>query len=325
MSEPDTIKPLVAPEEVAPLLQGYFGHAVRDLQRVEGGNVAQTYSFAVSEETDGEGPGAAAPREYIVRFNPPMPVNFEKEAYVYEHFASPLVPVPRVVHVGRLGEVHYAISVKAPGRNLLQIPRDEYMALIPELIDVLDAIHRAPVSDSRSYGIFDGSGVARWPSWRAYLESVMDEPEGDFFAGWHSLFEDSFLDRNLFARLYSRMLQLSEHCPEERYLVHGDFGYSNVLAQDGRITAVLDWMSAMYGDFLYDVAWLDFWSAADGWRERFAEHYRSNGRATPHYAERVLCYQCFIALNSLKFYAKVGAKPSYDFAVERIDSLLNAR
>jgi hygromycin-B 4-O-kinase len=325
MSESDSIKPLVLPEEVALLLQEYFGRPVHDLQPVQGGNVAQTYSFTVSKDIYEDGQGAAAPREYIVRFNPPMPVNFEKEAYAYEHFASPEIPIPSVVRVGRLGELDYAITEKAPGRNLLQVPRDEYMALIPQLIDVLDAIHGSPVSDSRGYGIFDGSGVARWLSWRAYLESVMDEPEADFFEGWRALFETSFLERDLFDRLYRRMLQLAEHCPEERYLVHGDFGYSNVLAQDFRITAVLDWMSATYGDILYDVAWLEFWSAVDGWRERFAEHYRSNGRATPHYAERVLCYQCFIALNSLKFYAKIGAKPSYDFAVERIDSLLNAR
>ena len=29
-------------------------------------------------------------------------------------------------------------------------------------------------------------------------------------------------------------------CPEERYLVHGGYGFNNVLAQDGRITAVID-------------------------------------------------------------------------------------
>ncbi len=322
MSDTSPLKPLVETQSVLALLREHLDQPIRDLRPVEGGNVAQAFSFTVTLEPEGDGQGERIAHEYILRFNPPMLIGFEKEAYVYERFASPLIPIPRVVFTGRHGNLNFAITEKAPGRNLLQIPRDEYMALIPELIDVLDAIHGSPVSDNRGYGIFDGSGVARWPSWRAYLESVMDEPEGDFFSGWHSLFEDSFLDRDLFERLYGQMLQLAEHCPDERYLVHCVYGYANVLAEDGRITAVLDWISAAYGDFLYDVAWLDFWSAADGWRERFQEHYLSQGREVPHYRERILCYQCYIALNSLKFYAKVGAKPSYDFAAGRIVALL---
>jgi hygromycin-B 4-O-kinase len=121
------------------------------------------------------------------------------------------------------------------------------------------------------------------------------------------------------------MQQLTEHCAEERYLVHGDYGYGNVLAEGGRVTAVLDWMGARYGDFLYDVAWLDFWSPVDGWRERIEQHYRRTGQDVPHYRERVLCYEFYIAMDALKFYAKVGAKPSYDFAAGRIQSLLNDR
>jgi aminoglycoside phosphotransferase (APT) family kinase protein len=34
----------------------------------------------------------------------------------------------------------------------------------------------------------------------------------------------------------------------------------NVLVADGMLTAVLDWSCSAYGDFLYDVAWLGFWS-----------------------------------------------------------------
>jgi hygromycin-B 4-O-kinase len=230
-----------------------------------------------------------------------------------------------VVHIGRLGDFHFAITEKAPGRNLLQIPRDEYLALIPQLIEVLDAIHNIPVGDTQGYGVFDGSGAAHLPSWRAHLDSVREQPAGDLFGDWHSLFETSFLERDVFDRLYGRMQQLAEHCPEERYLVHGDYGYGNVLAQDGTVTAVLDWMSARYGDFLYDVAWLDFWSPVDGWRDQVQQHYSRTGRAVPAYNERILCYQCYIALEALKFYAKAGAKPSYDFAAGRIQALLSNR
>jgi hygromycin-B 4-O-kinase len=41
--------------------------------------------------------------------------------------------------------------------------------------------------------------------------------------------------------------------------VHGDMVNHNVLVQDPRITAVIDWGNALYGDWLYDAAWLIFW------------------------------------------------------------------
>jgi hypothetical protein len=51
-----------------------------------------------------------------------------------------------------------------------------------------------------------------------------------------------------FEQLYSQMMQLIGNCPEEPYLVHSGYGFGNVLAQDGRITAALDWMDAWAGD-----------------------------------------------------------------------------
>jgi hygromycin-B 4-O-kinase len=268
-------------------------------------------------------------QEYIVSFNPTMLVNFEKQAYVDENFASPTIPVPRQVHRGRLGDVYFAITEKAPGQNLLQIPRSEYLALIPAQIELLDAIHQVSLGaqgERPGYGIFDGNGIALWPSWRSHLEYVKeDEPAGDFFGSWHELFQTSFLEREVFERLFGEMVQLISYCPEERYLVHGNYGFGNILAQDGRITAVLDWMNARYGDFLYDVAWLDFWSPNDGWHERFKQYYQSTGREVPSYGERVLCYQTNIALDALKFNAKGGDKPAYEWVKARISALLQDR
>jgi hygromycin-B 4-O-kinase len=84
------------------------------------------------------------------------------------------------------------------------------------------------------------------------------------------------------------------------------------LAAVGRITAVLDWLDAQYGDFLYDVAWLDFWSSGFAFPER----------CVAHYAERILCYQRSIALNVLRFFAQRQNVEAYRFARHAILSHL---
>jgi hygromycin-B 4-O-kinase len=319
VNDPGTVKPDISPSTARQLLEEYFGRPIRDLEVLAGGQVAHTFSFAVDQRRDAE------TGQYVVRFNAQMVGGFEKEAYVIRNFASPSIPIPRLIQLGRLGDVYYAITEKLPGRNLLDIPRDGYLELIPQQIEILDAIHAVPLDDRPGYGSFDGQGVAPYASWPAYLAGVgEEEPEGGFFGKWHSMFCDTFLERELFERLYGRMMALAKYAPAERSLVHGDYGLKNMLAQDGRITGVLDWMGAGYGDPLYDVAWLDFWSPADGWQERFDRHYDALGLSIENCPRRIVCNQCCIALGGLKFFAKRADRAGYDWVRERIAGLLRA-
>ncbi len=315
-SNPSPIKPHVTTGMIMPLLLEYFDRPVLSLEEVKETNLETTFSFAVGSDDRDK-------KDYLIRFNPPMLVNFEKEAYCYNKFASPTIPIPPVVHFGRLDEIHFVINEKLPGKSLVQIPRSEYLALIPQQMEILEAIHQIPVRDTTGYGVFDGNGIAPERSWKERLQMInAEDPDGDFYGKWHALFETTFLERELFDFIYNKMITLSQYCPEERYLVQGGYGFSKILAQDGKITAILAWMDAQYGDFLYDVASLDFGFAGDHWRERFQQYYQQIGRAVPHYNERLLCYQCFKTLDAMKFYAKAGSLEGYAWIKDRMSSLL---
>ena len=64
----------------------------------------------------------------------------------------------------------------------------------------------------------------------------------------------------LFESGLSRLPHLVDACPEQRFLVHGDLLNYNVLVSTCAVSAVIDWGCSLYGDFLYDVAWLAFWA-----------------------------------------------------------------
>lgn len=116
------------------------------------------------------------------------------------------------------------------------------------------------------------------------------------------------------------MKELLAFCPEERTLLLRDFTLANILAQDGKITAVLDLVQASYGDSVYDIVALDFW-----WiREAFLADQRQRGRDLPFYAERLLCYECYYALTGLRFYALNGNEEGYRSAREVIRRKLTA-
>lgn len=307
-----SVKASVPDEQIVTLLEEYFGRPVSDLQPLEGGEIAQTLAFVV----DGE--------EYVIRFHAQvMGANFEKEAYIARHLAGSSVPIPAIVHVGRLGDFPYAISRKVQGQRLNTLPPPQVVALLPQLFDTLDAIHTAPMPPAAGYGLFDDRGIGMFPSWRDSLTFVREEePDWEFYGKWHDLFDRTFLERDLFDRVYARMEGLLDACPEEHTLVHGGFDYSNVLAENGEISAVLDWIDAKYGDPLFDVAVLDFLDPERDIRARFARHAAEKGQDFPHYEERVLCYQCYLGLDGLRFFAKTEQEPGYQWARSRVLTLL---
>jgi hygromycin-B 4-O-kinase len=296
-----SVKPELSDEAVRALLAERFIAPAGLLVPVGGGQIAQTFAFT------------AEGRAYIIRFNHTnMLVNLEKEAYIYRHFAAPLVPIPPVHQIGHLDGFVYAITEKMPGRSMMELPQAEVIASIPAMFATLDAIHAGPVDATTGYGIFDANGVGLARSWRESLARI-DEEEApdDFFGRWHHMFEDTILEREVFQRVYAAMVRLLDRCPEERGLVHGNYGFGNLLLADGQVTAVLDWINAKYGDFVYDLAWLDFWAPALHFGERFAAHYTAQGRAVPAYAERLRCYEYYIGLDALRYFAKTDQHPEY--------------
>ena len=178
---------------------------------------------------------------------------------------------------------------------------------------------------SRNYGTFDDNGAAHCSSWRRYLEQIREEEEPwDFYGKWHVLFEQTFLEREFFDSIYTRMVDLLDACPEERFLVHGNYGFGNVMVHKGKITAVLDWLDAKYGDFVFDVAWLDLWSSESHAAERFQRYYATNGIAVEYYMERLRCYEYAIGLDGLRFFAKRQNQEAYLWMRQRILSLLQS-
>lgn len=308
------IKPVLSEEQVVALLQEHFASSIEKLAVITSGQIAQTYSFTVEGQ------------EYIIRFNRDnMGANFPKEAFIAARVVSPRIPIPRIVHVGRFQELHYSITAKVPGHPLDQLPPAEYARIGPEVIRTLDAIHHVDVSNwPPGYGVFDNNGVGLSTSWKDYLLAVGEEEEDwNFYGKWHALFDNTFLERDVFDSIYAQMAHLLDSCSEARYLVHGGYGFSNVIAHEGKITGVLDWLDAKYGDFVYDIAWLSFWSPEVNFGERFRQYYHKQGISVPAYNERLRCYQCYIGMDALRFFAKSNQPDAYQWARKRIFDLID--
>ncbi len=91
-----------------------------------------------------------------------------------------------------------------------------------------------------------------------------------------------------------------------------------MVIQGDKIVGVLDWIDSFYGDFVYDIASLDFWMPRPRLPEHFQQYYAEKGISVPAFAERLHCYQCYMALSALRFFAKFQNRDGYNWTRQRV-------
>ena len=309
--QPNVPKSAITQNAVKMILQRYFNGDVKHLSPIKPGHFAQVYSFQVGQI------------EYVIRaVTSTKATSFTKEQFIFSHLLSEHIPVPQILCIGQTGECHYAIASRIPGVPLDTLSQPEQERVLPQLIALLDAIHQTDISAYQGYGYFDERGIGAPASWHTYLRAIKDEePEEFYFGKWHTLFDETFLDKEHFFRIYQQMEEALTYCSEERHLLHGDYGFDNILVKAGLITGILDWSQAHYGDPLYEVGRLDFWSPCSGYLFRFREYYQVQGRQMPHFEKRIRCYQCHTALDALRFFAKNDDQQAYNWVLNRSTEL----
>lgn len=302
-----TVKTKVDKEKVYSFLKNHYDEDVSDPEFIAGGEMSQAFSFKKSEE------------ELIIRINK-RANGFGKDKFAFEHFVSNNIPIPEIFEIGKFDDdYYYAISEKAKGKILKELSDEEYEKVFPELFSILNAIHNAEIPQTTGFGYWATDGVMETKTWKNYVLNVNKHVIST--ESKPSLFETSFLEKDFWEPVYKQMESFLEFCPEDKYLVHGDYGSDNAAADNGHITGIFDWDGSKYGDFLYDIAWLNFWSPKRNPLEFFIDYYTKE-KPTSNFKERVLCYQLRIGLSSLSFYAFSNQKDKYDRAKTKIVSIL---
>ena len=195
------------------------------------------------------------------------------------------------------------------------------MALAKDELELWSAICEIDISGTTGYGVFlSEDGNAPWGSWRDYLLSILDKNVYD----WEKVRNTDGVDIELLSSIMSAYAELVEYCPEERKLRHGDFGTNNLLADPGarKITAIIDWDNASYGDPLYDMGSSYFWrtwlmcveKTIPLWEEKFG--------GAPNYHERTLCYQLHLGLEEIYENALDGNITTLNWCQKRCRQIL---
>ena len=234
--------------------------------------------------------------------------DFEKDAYA-AHYSSPALPIPAIIEWGPALGGFYAVAPRVNGEHIDGLDETRLRRVLPALFAALDAMRAVDLLRASGFGGWRADGQTSHRSWREWLLRFVDEPATRGAPGWRELLRDRPIERRAFEESYERLVHLVEPCPEVRHLFHDDLINRNVLVVGDRISAVLDWGSSKYGDFLFDIAnlvfykpWFPQWRNIDFAAEALA-HYDRVGVAVPRFAERLKCYTLRIALDGIAYSA----------------------
>jgi hygromycin-B 4-O-kinase len=264
--------------------------------------------------------------ELVIRFGRHAE-DFRRDRFAAQ-FAAPDLPIPKVTEMGEAFGTSYAISTRALGTPWEQLDAATWAGTLPAIFATLDALRTADISATAGFGGWGDGGDAPHPSWRAFLSTVDDDPPGHRTHGWRQRLLDSPVGDRSFRQAHARMLELAAAFPGERSLVHNDLLNRNALAAEGHVTAVLDWGCSIYGDFVYDLATLVFWSpwhmaiGASDPLGRAKAHYASIGLDVPDLDARLRCCSLHIGLEHLGYNAFLGDIEALRRVEARLDDFL---
>lgn len=282
-----------------------YNIAVTDLDPIADGEVSQAYFF----RSEGQ--------DKVLRINTHTDEGFKKDKFAYEHFRGRNVHIPKIEEIGQLpGGLFYAVSEKLSGKTLDKLTEKQFQTALPAVIQTMEAIHQTePVGPGFGWIKLDGNG--KYDSWHAALDGSQAGEEDD------DLDSIKFFERNIYDNARVKIKEYYKFCPKHiRKLVHTDYGFGNTLIDNGRVIGVLDWDGVAYGDPLYDVAWLVFWTGAFSWKINVAtileQYYTDQNRQPQDFEERIVCYQMIIAANCMSFFAKSNQEDKYIYVRDQL-------
>jgi hygromycin-B 4-O-kinase len=283
-------------ERVDAFLRQRLGGQVTNLERINHGEWSTAFSF-----THRSG-------QYVVRFSA-RDEDFLKDQRVMRYRSS-VLPVPNIIDIGPAFDGFYALSQQISGRFFDTLDGAQLHHALPSLFDALDAMRTADITDSNGFGIWDGSGNAPHATWHAVLLDVATDRATNRTHGWRERLLSQSDAAEAFEVAYAALRRSLTDVPRDaRYLVHSDLLNFNVLVDHDVLSGVIDWGSALYGDFVWDIAWLTFWQPwYPAWRgiditSAAQAHYAAIGLDVPNFAARVRCCELAIGLDGMAYQA----------------------
>jgi len=290
---------------------------VRTLAPLKGGEWSAAYKFSLGDSS------------FVIRLSH-TPENFHRDRISAE-WSSPALPIPKIIELGSQQNQHYAISPFYPGEAFEMMPVDDLRQTIPGFLSMMTAMQSVNLDSFDGFGTLTPAGKGEFSSWPEALLDVNSDRPDNLNHGWKEALSKTPKAQQQYDQFYKQLTRLVQYCPGQKSLIHSDLLYQNLLVHNHKISAVLDWGCAMFGDPLYDIAMFDFF---EPWFPAFTQvnlvqrMKQSFLNQSPHnhknYSQRTLACQIHLTLGNIAFCAISGGKHDFSGHINRLEEVLAA-
>lgn len=288
----------IAAQDIHQFLTESFSPNVRDVALLGSGSWSNAYSFELGDE------------QLVFKLGH-FYEDFAKEQIAAE-FNQPGLPVPRFYELGEAFDQFYAITERAYGTYLDDLPKHSMKEVLPALFTAIDSLRFVSTENTAGFGIWNHIGVAEHETWHQALLAV--DQERPRVAGWRDRLATWPECQTMFDQCVNELRALVQYVPDgdELDVVHSDLLNRNVLVANHKpqLNAVFDWGCSLFGDFLYDIAWLTFWAPDTPGLATLDVYSAANVyfHDVDDFDVRVRCYEIHIGLESLVYNTFMGRR-----------------
>lgn len=188
-------------------------------------------------------------QEYIARVNV-TDEGFLKDTYAYENFSNSKILIPKILEAGKFNEnLFFCISEKVSGETAKEQYNKQDFSSLPIQFETVEAIKAIPIHPNDSgFGKWKAGGQTEY-DFDKYFTEICTGGLSD----WNVFKDVSYFDKDFVQYLLAQIQRYSSHSMGVRELVHGDFGGSNLLVNNGKVSGIIDWAHSFYGDHFWDV------------------------------------------------------------------------
>lgn len=208
---------------------------VDDFIHIQEGKHSDAFSYRADDQN------------FVIRFNI-TDEGFLKDKYAFENFSN-VIAIPKIIEIGKYNDsLFYCVSEKVKGETVKEKYKQGDFSSLENQFETLEIIKNIPILDDGNFGKWNADFKAE-KSFDDYFNEICN---GGMF-DW-SVFENlNYFDKDFVQYLLAQIKTYSSYSRDERVLVHGDFGGSNLLVDEGKISGVIDWAHSFYGDHFWDV------------------------------------------------------------------------
>ncbi|MGG4554603.1 phosphotransferase [Paenibacillus humicus] len=266
-------------DEIHAMICGHYPEASQ-VRELTGGLASQTFAFEANSQ------------RYVFKTGSRKEVH-EKEQWVYNRYHH-VLPLRRAILIqGSEDQPPYAIYDFIEGDKMFDLNSQELVDIVPSVLEILSILNSIEVSEEIGYGRFDSTGNAPYPSWNDFVEAIYNE---DIY-NWSEL-DKKGLDADVIDAAVRKLKKGADKIKiTKKQLIHGDLGSFNLIAAQGRISGIIDWSLALYGDHLYDIANFMFWN--EDKLQPLIAHLKTRYMDTSEDRNTITCYMLRIGLEEL--------------------------